>query len=99
MSLRNAINAKCKECIYDPIGGSGKWRQQVEACTSWDCPLFPVRPITTKSRKQRIQDSESEFGIKRVNTTNKDLSALENPENHLNGTIPDLTDGGSGCPK
>lgn len=43
-SLRKAIDAKCKECIYDPIGGCGKWREQVAACTSPCCPLFDVRP-------------------------------------------------------
>ena len=47
MSLRAAINAKCKECIYDPIGGRGNWRQQVEACTSYRCPLYPVRPVSS----------------------------------------------------
>ena len=31
-SMRNAINAKCKDCLYDPVDG-GNWRQQVEACT------------------------------------------------------------------
>jgi len=46
MSLRAAINAKCKECIYDPIAGRGTWRQQVEACTSYACPLYPVRPTS-----------------------------------------------------
>lgn len=45
MSLRQAINAKCRECIYDPIGGAGHWRQQVAACTSHGCPLFAVRPM------------------------------------------------------
>jgi hypothetical protein len=44
MSLRKAIDAKCKECLFDPIGGSGKWREQVEACTGYSCPLFDVRP-------------------------------------------------------
>ena len=45
ISLRNAIDAKCKECIYDPYGCAGTWRQQVAACTSRNCPLFPVRPM------------------------------------------------------
>lgn len=44
MSLRKAINEKCRECIYDPIAGRGTWRQQTEACTSLRCPLFLVRP-------------------------------------------------------
>lgn len=44
LSLRDAINAKCRECIYDPQSGSGTWREQVTACTSRTCPLFAVRP-------------------------------------------------------
>ena len=44
VSLRKSINDKCKECIYDPIAGGGTWRQQVEKCTSPNCPLFEVRP-------------------------------------------------------
>lgn len=44
LSMRSAINRKCKECIYDPIGGNGTWRQQVEGCTSYSCPLFDLRP-------------------------------------------------------
>lgn len=44
MSLRRAINHKCKECLFDPLGGTGTWRQQTAACTSKTCPLWPVRP-------------------------------------------------------
>ena len=40
-----AINAFCKECIYDKEGGVGTWRQQVEACTSTNCPLYDFRPV------------------------------------------------------
>jgi len=47
-SLRKAINDKCKECIFDPNGGKGKWKEQVEACTSFKCPLFNVRPKSDK---------------------------------------------------
>lgn len=43
MSLRKAINAKCRECIYDDLA-PGNWRQQVEACPCTDCPLYAVRP-------------------------------------------------------
>lgn len=45
-SLRGAINAKCRECIYDPVGGTGTWRQQVEACTATRCGLWAVRPVS-----------------------------------------------------
>lgn len=43
-SLRGAIDAKCRECIYDQKSGLGSWREQVAACTSTTCPLFGVRP-------------------------------------------------------
>ncbi len=52
MSLRKAINEKCRECIYDPMPGLGNWKQQVSACTSPDCPLFPVRPQTKPTREK-----------------------------------------------
>lgn len=44
MSLRAAVNAKCKDCIYDPLAG-GTWRAQVAACTCKGCPLWPHRPM------------------------------------------------------
>ena len=47
-SYKQAIQKKCKECIFDPDGGNGKWREQVEACTSSKCSLFQVRPRTRK---------------------------------------------------
>jgi hypothetical protein len=43
MSLRAAINAKCKDCIYDECGG-GTWREQIAQCSSTSCALWPVRP-------------------------------------------------------
>ncbi len=42
--LRGSINAKCIECIYDPISGNGSWRQQTQSCSSPECPLYSVRP-------------------------------------------------------
>jgi hypothetical protein len=54
MSLRKAIDAKCKECIYDPYS-SGTWRKQVSECTSNNCPLYLFRPkpIKTSSRDRK----------------------------------------------
>lgn len=46
-SMRKAINNMCKACLYDSIGGNGTWRQQIDKCTSLDCPLFPLRPRST----------------------------------------------------
>ena len=55
ISLRAAINAKCKDCIYDKMG-AGTWRQQVESCTVTLCPLYNVRP---KSKpKKKIENNE-----------------------------------------
>lgn len=50
-SLRAAIDAMCKSCIHDPFAGNGAWREQVEACSSSNCPLHTVRP---RSKAVRI---------------------------------------------
>jgi hypothetical protein len=47
VSLRQAINAKCRECIYDPLSGLGTWRQQVSGCAVYSCPLWADRPVAT----------------------------------------------------
>ena len=57
MSLRKAVNAKCRECIYDPNSGQGTWRKQVEDCTSPLCPLFPYRPVTIQNSTKNDQSS------------------------------------------
>ena len=59
-SLRKAINQQCKDCIYDPHGGYGNWRQQVEACTCPSCSLFPVRPTSSpKKDKEAVTEPEN----------------------------------------
>ena len=63
--LRGKLNAKCAECIYDPLG-DGTWRQQVAACTNRSCPLWTVRPIpeqrnekqTAPSQPQKVRDDK-----------------------------------------
>ncbi len=44
--LRAPVNVMCKQCIYDP-SQEGTWRKQVENCTSRDCALYRVRPLST----------------------------------------------------
>lgn len=39
-----AIAAKCRECIHDPMA-AGTWREQVAACCCTDCPLWAFRPV------------------------------------------------------
>lgn len=53
-SMRKAINNKCKECVYDPVGGAGTWRQQVEACSCSSCPLFEIRPVSAGDKAVEI---------------------------------------------
>ena len=48
MTRQQAINAKCKDCIYDPED-VGTWRQQVERCELTACSLWQYRP---KSRSK-----------------------------------------------
>ena len=43
-SYKNAVKNKCRECIYDPIGGRGGVLQQIAACIPRNCPLFNARP-------------------------------------------------------
>ncbi len=42
-SLREAINAKCRECIHDDAA-PGTWREQVAQCSMPRCGLWPMRP-------------------------------------------------------
>ena len=50
VSLRKSINEFCKSCIYDKHA-DGAWREQVTRCTSYNCSLYPVRPVTKAGRK------------------------------------------------
>ena len=67
LSLRKAIDAKCRECIHDPKGGGGSWREQVEACTAeaW-CALWPVRPLTDATRKKRADPEKAQAARQRL---------------------------------
>lgn len=53
-SLRAAIDAFCKHCIYDPGNGNGAWREQVQKCSSSNCPLWPVRPVSIGERLKPV---------------------------------------------
>ncbi len=58
MSMRAAINAKCKDCIYDPLA-PGNWRQQVGGCTISTCSLHPYRP-KSRPTKAKAGDGQKE---------------------------------------
>lgn len=52
-SLREAIDRKCRDCVYDPCS-PGSWRQQVTLCTVDLCPLHHVRPKTTSAIPESV---------------------------------------------
>jgi len=54
MTRQEAIDAKCVECIFDPLE-DGTWRQQVKACDIESCALHPYRPMPYKPRKQAVR--------------------------------------------
>lgn len=56
VSLRKAINDKCRDCIFDELS-PGRWRQQVSACSVSSCPLWPVRPTTKANTNEDDQDN------------------------------------------
>ena len=45
LSLRGAINNKCRSCIFDEAN-AGSWLVQGTLCSCKDCPLYGVRPVT-----------------------------------------------------
>lgn len=58
-SMRAAINAFCKGCIYDRTQ-PGAWRQQVEACTSKSCALFAFGPLSAAPLRSAEQPDKTE---------------------------------------
>ena len=57
LTRQKAIEAKCKDCSYDPLD-DGTWRQQVERCEITDCALWNYRP-KSRSKLPNIADSVS----------------------------------------
>ncbi|MGM0633321.1 MAG: hypothetical protein ACQETO_09120 [Pseudomonadota bacterium] len=49
-SRKRAIEQHCKDCIYDPDGGAGTWREQTQNCTATQCALWPFRPRAATAR-------------------------------------------------
>jgi len=58
MSMRKAVNDKCKECIYDPKAG-GTWKSQTESCPSTTCPIHPYRPVTAETARIRAKEKKA----------------------------------------
>ena len=67
MTPKKAIRAKCIECIYDNQPGNGTMLEQIEGCTSYQCPLFLLRPVTAKTRKERDEKYLASLSVEERN--------------------------------
>jgi len=74
-SLRAAIDAMCKSCIYDPGSGNGAWREQVASCSSGNCPLHSVRPLPVKGTKPAIEPQDAR--ARAIEAADPDRAILE----------------------
>lgn len=77
MSLRQAINAKCADCIHDPLA-AGTRLQQITLCSCLDCPLWPVRPISKSPVSPSVLDY---YGIGPEDPTLKSILRLGSAQN------------------
>lgn len=87
LSLRAAINAMCKSCLYDPGNGNGAWREQVKGCSSSSCPLHPVRPLPVRAKKS---DKDEPSGSLPPIPANEDADTFSRPIVGLNDIMPDV---------
>lgn len=62
LSPQQAINAKCKDCIYDEHNG-GTWRDQTEDCTVISCPLYELRPVSAATKRKRSEERFNALSI------------------------------------
>ena len=72
-SFREAINRKCRDCIYDDQA-PGTWRQQVTLCAAKSCSLYELRPKTKKSIPESVL---SFYGIKSMHFQVKNTCCRE----------------------
>lgn len=56
VSLRSAIDTKCRECVHDPYV-PGTWREQVAQCGGVNCPLYAVRPIPRVVQRNAVKSA------------------------------------------
>ena len=85
-SLRAAIDAKCRSCLFDP-GARGNWREQVSDCSSANCPLHPLRPISG-AFKRRLEPGRADHRVAAA-------SRLHGSKNDLPGPAFDISEGGA----
>lgn len=86
-SLRAAINAMCKSCLYDPGNGNGAWREQVRGCSSSACALHHVRPLPVKARKSSKDASRGSLAPVAANDGLDALSASTAGHNDVTSKV------------
>ena len=59
LTRQQAINANCKECIYDQEA-KGNWKQQVTVCTMRNCKLYDYRPISRPKKGYVPKDARTD---------------------------------------
>ncbi len=81
-SLRQAINSKCRSCVFDDAN-VGSWLVQVTLCSCKSCPLYEVRPVT---KSPIAEGTLKEYGV-----TGAELAfyrQLDPREGHLSEKTP-----------
>ena len=58
-SLRQAINDKCRSCVFDEANVVS-WLVQVTQCSCKGCPLYEVRPVT---KSPIAEGTLKEYGV------------------------------------
>jgi len=66
-----AIHQHCFNCIYDPKAGNGKKHEQTEACTSYKCALYDLRPITSAEKSRRNDEKIKEMSSAQLDAYKK----------------------------
>jgi len=54
-AYRKFIDENCKDCSHDHTA-MGNWRQQVEMCRVFICPMYPIRPVSSAPIPDSILD-------------------------------------------
>ena len=78
-----AIHQHCVNCIVDPGLGNGTKYEQTEACTSYKCALYELRPITSREKSRRSDEklkamSTEELGVYEVKKALQTRRLIEN---------------------
>jgi hypothetical protein len=83
MTPLKAIHLHCFNCIADPQPGNGTKHEQTESCTSYQCALYELRPITSREKSRRSDEklkamSREELGVYEAKKALKTRRLIEN---------------------